>query len=159
MKKKFKFTTSLLKSLPANPPDAKATELEFSDTEITGFKYLSGKSGSKRFLLRYTFQGRKTSISIGRFPDIDLATARKIARQHKAQIAMGIDPKAKRDEITNKPLTPTVKGFFYDTYLPLAKKRKRTWNDDMARFELAKAIHHIRYDALTAQQILAIQLD
>ncbi len=33
MKKKFKFTTSLLKSLPANPPDAKATELEFSDTE------------------------------------------------------------------------------------------------------------------------------
>ncbi|MGN2611151.1 tyrosine-type recombinase/integrase [Aliivibrio fischeri] len=29
----------------------------------------------------------------------------------------------------------------------------------MARFELTKAIHHIRYDALTAQQVLAIQLD
>jgi len=159
MKKKFRFATSLLKSLPANPPDAKGTELEFSDTEITGFKCLSGKSGSKRFLLRYTFQGRKTSIAIGRFPDIDLATARKIARQHKAQIAMGINPKAERDEIANKPLTPTVKEFFYDTYLPLAKKRKRTWNDDMARFELAKAIHHTRYDALTAQQVLAIQLD
>lgn len=159
MKKKFKFSTSLLKSLPANPPDAKSTELELSDTVVTSFKCLSGKSGFKRFLLRYTSQGRKTSIAIGRFPDIDLATSRKIARQHKAQIAMGIDPKAERDEITNKALTPTVKEFFYDTYLPLAKKRKRTWNDDMARFELAKAIHHIRYDALTAQQVLAIQLD
>ncbi|MGN2611150.1 Arm DNA-binding domain-containing protein [Aliivibrio fischeri] len=81
-------------SLPANSPAAKATELEFSDTEITSFKCLSGKSGSKRFLLRYTFQARKTSIAIGRFPDIDLATARKIARQHKAQVAMGIAPKA-----------------------------------------------------------------
>ncbi|WP_135383152.1 Arm DNA-binding domain-containing protein, partial [Vibrio tasmaniensis] len=103
MKKKFKFTTSLLKSLPVNPPDAKGTELEFSNTEITGFKCLSGKSGSKRFLLRYTFQGRKTSIAIGRIPDIDLATARKISRQRKAQIAIGIDPKAERVEIANKP--------------------------------------------------------
>lgn len=118
MPNKFKFTTSTLKALPANLSDAKGTELEFTDTEITGFKCLSGKSGSKRFLLRYTFQGRKTSIAIGRFPDIDLATARKIARQHKAKIAMGIDPKAQRDEINNKPLTPTVKEFFYGTYLP-----------------------------------------
>lgn len=114
MKKKFKFTTSLLKSIPANPPDAKGTELEFSDSEINGCKCLSGKSGSKRFFLRYSFQDRKASISIGRFPDIDLATARKIARQYKSQIATGIDPKTERDEITNKPLTPPVKEFFYD---------------------------------------------
>lgn len=159
MQKKFKFTTSILKSLPSNPTHAKATELEFSDTEITGFKILSGKSGSKRFLLRYIYQGRKTSIAIGRFPDIDLATARKVARHHKAQIAMGVDPKAERDDITNKPLTPTVKAFFFDTYLPLAKKRKRTWNDDEARFKLAKSIHHVRYDELRPQQVLAIQLD
>lgn len=84
MQNKFKFTTSALKALPANPPDPKGTELEFSDTEVIGLRCLSGKSGSKRFLLRYQFQGRKCSIGIGRFPDVDLATARKIARQHKA---------------------------------------------------------------------------
>jgi len=159
MQKKFKFSTSLLKSLPSNPPNAKATELEFSDTEITGFKCLSGKSGSKRFLLRYTFNGRKTSIAIGRFPDVDLSTARKVARQHKADIACGIDPKVKRNELINKPSIPTIQSFFYDTYLPLAKKRKRSWSDDVSRFKLCKSIHHIPYDELTAQQVLAIQLD
>lgn len=159
MRKKFKFTTSTLKALPANPPDAKGTELEFSDTEVIGLRCLSGKSGSKRFLLRYQFQGRKCSIGIGRFPDVDLATARKVARQHKANIAMGINPKAERDELVNKPQLPTIKEFFYDTYLPLAKKRKRSWSDDEARFKLSKAIHHVRYDELTAQQVLAIQLD
>lgn len=159
MQTKFKFTTSALKSLPPNPPESKSTELEFSDTEITGFKCLSGKTGSKRFLLRYSFNGRRTSIAIGRFPDLSLKVARDVARQHKAQLAMGIDPKAKRDESTNQSQMPDIKTFFRDCYLPLMKKRKITWKDDIARFELCKAIHNVRYDQLTVQQVFEIQLD
>ena len=159
MKKKFRFTTTLLKALPVNPPDARATELEFSDTEVIGLKCLSGKSGSKRFLLRYVFQRRKTSIAIGRFPDVDVATARKVARQYKADIAQGVDPKASRNAGVNSPQFPTVRTFFYDTWLPLAKKRKRSWRDDKARFLLCQSIHDIPYDELTAQQILEVQLN
>lgn len=88
MNKRFRFTTSAIAALPANPLDAAGTELEFSDTEIVGLRILSGKTGSKRFLLRYNFNGRKCSIAIGRFPDVDVATARKIARQYK-DIAQG----------------------------------------------------------------------
>ena len=70
---KFRFTNSSIKSLPAQRRDAAATELEFSDTEVIGLKLLSGKSqGSKRFLLRYTLQGKKRSIALGRFGDIDV---------------------------------------------------------------------------------------
>ena len=67
MNKRFRFTTSAIAALPANPLDAAGTELEFSDTEIVGLRILSGKTGSKRFLLRYNFNGRKCSIAIGRF--------------------------------------------------------------------------------------------
>ncbi|MCG6212751.1 Arm DNA-binding domain-containing protein [Vibrio furnissii] len=80
MNKRFKFTNANLKSLPANTANNKATELEFSDTECIGLKLRSGRSGSKGFLLRYTLEGRN---AIGRFPDIDVNVARKIARQHK----------------------------------------------------------------------------
>jgi integrase len=159
MNKKFKFTTALLKSLPANDPLSKSTESEYSDTEITGFKCLCGKSGSKRFLLRYTFYTRKTSIAIGRFPDIDLATARKIARNFKVDIAQGIDPKSHRIEKECEMQAPTVAEFFFETYLPLAKQRKRTWKDDLSRFSLCKTIHDVPYDKLTPQQVLNIQLD
>lgn len=159
MTKKFKFTTAHLKSIPPHDRQSKSTEAEYSDTEITGFKCLSGKSGSKRFLLRYTFNGRKTSISIGRFPDIDLATARKIVRGFKADIAQGIDPKSHRIETVNEIQVPTVSAFFFDTYLPLAKQRKRTWNDDLSRFAMCEVIHDIPYDKLTPQQVLTVQLD
>ena len=70
--KKLKFTNANLKSLPANPANpanSSSTELEVSDTEIIGLKCLPGKTGNKRFLLRYKFNSRKCSITIGRFPD------------------------------------------------------------------------------------------
>lgn len=76
MQKRFRFHVTNLRALPAT----RSTELEFSDTEVVGLKWLSGKTDSKRFLLRYTFLGRKASIAIGRFPDVDLTTARNIAR-------------------------------------------------------------------------------
>jgi len=95
--KKFKFTNANLKFLPANPANSSSTELEISDTEIIGLKCLSGKTGNKRFLLRYKFAGRKCSITIGRFRDIDTNQARKVARKYKGMIADGVDPKAQLD--------------------------------------------------------------
>ncbi|SGY91324.1 site-specific integrase [Moritella viscosa] len=154
--KKFKFTNANLKSLPSNPTNSSSTELEVSDTEIIGLKCLSGKTGNKRFLLRYKFNSRKCSITIGRFPDIDINQARKVARKYKGMIADGIDPKAERD---NKVDYPTVKSFFYDTYLPLAKRRKKTWGIDEKRFRKhCNAIANIKYNELTVSHVMKLHL-
>lgn len=113
MDKKFRFTNDRIKALPANPADSRSTELEFSDIEVTGLKCLSGRSGSKRWLLRYkTQEGRKRSISIGRFSEVDVNAARKIARNHLLSVAQGKDPKAMRDEVKS---LPTVSEFFWQT--------------------------------------------
>jgi len=69
MDKKFKFTNECIRTLPANPASASSTDLEVSDTEVIGLKCLSGKSGNKRFLLRYVFVGRKRSIALGTIPN------------------------------------------------------------------------------------------
>jgi hypothetical protein len=154
--KKFKFTNANLKSLPSNSANSSSTELEVSDIEIIGLKCLSGKTGNKRFLLRYKFNGRKCSITIGRFPDIDINQARKVARKYKGLIADGIDPKAQRD---NQVDHPTVKSFFYDTYLPLAKRRKKTWGIDEKRFRKhCNAIANIKYNELTVSHVMKLHL-
>ena len=120
---KFRFTNSSIKSLPAQRRDAAATELEFSDTEVIGLKLLSGKSqGGKLFLLRYTLQGKKRSIALGRFGDIDVSQARAIARKHKAMLAEGIDPVAERDSYKSEP---TISAFFWQSYLPHLKIARR----------------------------------
>lgn len=156
MLKRFRFTNTVIAALPANPASSRSTESEYSDTEISGLKLLSGKSGSKRFLLRYILHGRKCSIAIGRFPDIDVSTARKIARQHKQLIAQGEDP---REEKAKMRAMPTVHEFFYQFYLPQAKRRKSTWQRDEQRFlDHCKSIHNLRYDELTVNHVMKLQM-
>ena len=132
MEKRFRFTNDKIRSLPPNPPDARGTDLEVSDTDVMGLKCLVGKSGNKRWLLRYrNSSGKRRSIALGRFPDIDVSTARKVARKHLAQIAEGIDPLEAREEIKSQP---TLSEFFWDTHLPLIQTRNRTWKQDSQRF-------------------------
>ncbi|MCK7125289.1 integrase, partial [Enterobacter kobei] len=51
--KRFRFTNQLIKSLPPNTSDARSTDAEYSDTEISGLKCLvSRREGRKKFLLR-----------------------------------------------------------------------------------------------------------
>ena len=82
MNKRFKFTDKLIQSLPAHIRESRATEAEYSDTDITGLKCLIGKTGNRRFLFRYTFHSRKYSISLGKFGDIKVADAKRIAQKH-----------------------------------------------------------------------------
>lgn len=65
MQKKFKFTNAKLKAIKPHDKGSPSTELELSDdSDVSGLKLLVGKSGSKRFLLRYTFKSKKRSIAI-----------------------------------------------------------------------------------------------
>ncbi|WP_032498943.1 integrase arm-type DNA-binding domain-containing protein, partial [Vibrio tasmaniensis] len=68
MEKRFKFTTTKIASLPPNDPDSRSTEAEYSCSELSGFKILVGKNGRKKWLVRYTLNGKKGSASLGIFP-------------------------------------------------------------------------------------------
>ena len=129
---RFRFTQKSIEALPSNPIDAKSTEAEYSDTQISGLKCLVGKGeGSKKFLLRYLWQGRKRAISIGRFPEVDLNTAREIAADYKRLISQGIDPKQQKED---KRQELTLTELFEQHYLPYAQHHKRSWKDDAQRF-------------------------
>lgn len=157
MQKSFRFTNSSIKALTANT-DTRSTELEVSDTEVIGLKCLSGRTGNKRFLLRYTFRGTKKSISIGRFPEIDVGTARQIARRHKESIELGNDPKAERD---NYRAMPTLSEFFHQTYVPFIKRHKKSWDKDVQRFTqyIESRLGKIRYGDLRAREIQQVLFD
>ena len=133
IKKRFKFTTSTLSALPANPKSSKSTDLEVSDTIISGLKVLVGKNGNKKFLLRYSFEGRKRSIALGGFGALSVDDARVLANQHKATLAQGIDPKQLRDE---KLSVMTFREFAVSLYLPHAKANKRSANSDEAKLRM-----------------------
>ncbi|HCE2180772.1 TPA: integrase family protein [Vibrio parahaemolyticus] len=166
MSKSQRLTTTFLNNLKPNPRTAKSTDYEVNLSAMkdsglpTGVRCLVGKSGGKRFLLRYIspqIPGRKSAISLGRYPETDLVTLRKIAKEYRQKILEGIDPKLERDNQTTEK-TMTLERFFDEVYLPLAKQ-KRSWKDDVARFRLAKSIHHISIHDLTAADIIKVQME
>ena len=105
----FKFTNARLKALPANDKDSRSTDQEYTDTEISNLKLLVGKTGSKRYLVRYQIKSKKRSITIGKFPQVNINDARVIARKHLSLVAAGVDPKQERE---NQKLMPTLNEFF-----------------------------------------------
>jgi integrase len=130
--KRFRFTQKAIEQLPPNPATAKSTEAEYSDDQITGLKCLVGKGeGRKKFMLRYSWFGRKRSIALGHFPEVDVNTVRNLAMEYRRLIAQGIDPKQQREE---KRKELTVVEYFDQHYLPAAKRHKRSWDKDLQRF-------------------------
>lgn len=133
MLKKFKFTDKLIKALKTPPRESPSTELEVTDTQTIALKCLVGKTGNKRFLFRYTINQRKQSIGLGRFGlgGINVADARRIAQKYRMTLNEGINPKVDR----NCPTRLTIDEFFQQHYLPSIKKRKKSWRDDVYRYD------------------------
>ncbi|CAK1957258.1 Recombinase XerD [Vibrio crassostreae] len=159
MSKLFKFTPTKLNNIPPHDRRSKSTNNEVSDTEVQGLKLLIGKSGKKRFLLRFIspISKKKSSIALGQWPDIDLPTVRNKARKLKVQIADGIDPKLERDKQVETQV-PTLYDFFHDTFIVSKKsKGKKTWRDDIARFEHWKHLHTKPIDKITGVHLHQVQ--
>ena len=57
-------------------------------------------SDSKQWLLDYLkpYTNKRTALSLGSYPDVSLAEARKRKAEARELIAHNIDPKDKRDE-------------------------------------------------------------
>jgi len=133
MVKRFKFTQARLLALPANPKSSRSTDLEVSDTTVIGLKCLVGKNGNNKFLLRYSFKGKKCSIALGGLGAFTVDEARALANQHKATLALGNDPRQVRDDSLAEM---TFAEFAVSLYLPHAYANKRSADSDAAKFRL-----------------------
>lgn len=59
-----------------------------------GLTFTLSKAGTATFVLRYMRGGRPKELTIGNYPDLTLAAARKIAREKRVDIDQGKDPAA-----------------------------------------------------------------
>lgn len=96
--------------------------------------------------------GANAHQRIGDSRVISLVQARERAKELKARVYLGDDPKA---EARTKKATPTYGAFFRDSYLPYVKPRKRSWDRDeeLFRLRIEKIFGHRRLDQITRQQI------
>ena len=80
-----------------------------------GLTFTLSKTGTAAWVLRYSVVGRARELTLGRYPDLSLAMARKRATKERARIADGIDPAAeKRREKLAKATAQSFKDLAED---------------------------------------------
>lgn len=75
----------------------------FRDTDVQGLEFRVSEAGVKSWIFRYRRKsdGERRVLTMGRFPEMTLAEARKLAAEHKVQITNGADP-ANQAQIAKK---------------------------------------------------------
>ena len=82
-------TDLLIKKLPL--PERRR---EVPDGKVVGLYLIHQELGAKSWALRYRANGKPKKLTLGRYPTVDLATARRRAQEALGDIAGGKDPAA-----------------------------------------------------------------
>lgn len=135
------------------PPDQ--SRIEYCDLDLPGLyvEVRSKSQGQGTFYLRYKDALRKTCHQkVGRTSDIGLAEARKRARELKAEIQLGADP---RGDLKARKAVPTFTDFFDDAYTQYAKPRKRSFvrDEQLFRLRIKPAFGHKRLNDVSRREV------
>ena len=81
-----------------------AKELNISDGRGSQLYCRIKPNGLKTFIFRYSYNGRASNISIGKYPELSLKSARAKAGKYKAMLAENVNPMAHKanQRIANK---------------------------------------------------------
>jgi integrase len=113
--------------------------LEVPDGKIGGLYLVVQPSGAKSWALRYRVAGTPKKFTIGSYPAVGLAAARKKAQKALAEVVDGVDPSAKRkaEREAQKAAKSTADRVenVVDAYVRdyLAKKAKPSWAKEAER--------------------------
>lgn len=120
-------------------------QIDFWDVEQPGLSLRVGAGGRRAWVVIYRANGIKRRFTIGRFPDVSLAQARRKARELRASAQLGMDPAKEKYRIRKA----TSFGGLVKRYIDHLQKmgQKKTWetdarvlqNDVLPRFRTYKA--------------------
>lgn len=149
----LKLTQELVSQGLTCPTDKRRIEL--CDTEVLGlYIEVRGTSqGQGTYYLRYKDDTGKTCHQkIGRTSDITLPEARRQAKNLRAEIQLGADP---RGQERAKKAVVTLDTFFEGHYLPYVTPRKRSWkrDEELYRLRIKGAFGHKRLNEISRQQV------
>jgi integrase len=114
--------------------------------------------GQGTFYLRYKDPSRKTCHQkIGTTKEMSLVQARNRAKELKAEIRLGADP---RGEAKARKAVPTLDTFFSEMYSPFSKPRKRSFRRDVQLFSrISKRFGWKRLNEINRREVQTFHAD
>ena len=122
-----RLTDSAVRSLR---PDER--QVDYWDLEPRGFGVRVSSAGRRTFIVRYRAAGRYRRMSLGRYPTVSLADARRRARQVLGEVASDGDPAQVRQDARQAPTFEALAALYLEKH---ARVRKRSWRQDRRMIE------------------------
>ncbi len=127
--------------------------IEYCDKDLAGLFLEVRETGQSTWYFRYRDVNSHTQTTkLGGSTDVSLAEARSHAKELRAQVALGANPRA--EEKARKAVI-TLDDFFNDHYLAYAKSHKRSWgrDEELYRLRIKAVFGHKRLNQITRLQV------
>ncbi|MBV5330653.1 MAG: site-specific integrase [Chlorobium sp.] len=134
-KEEVNFTKAALERIVA--PEG-STRRYIHDSKESGLLLQITGSGRKSFQLYKKHQGKPVRVTIGTFPDTSVEQARKKAREIKVELSNGVNRTDQQRAIREEMMFSEL---FHRWLEQFAKPHKRTWSDDLERYNLYLVPH------------------
>jgi integrase len=109
----------------------KATENPYKRSDEKGLFMLITPAGGRLWRFKYRYEGREKLIGLGSYPEVSLKIARERRDEARKNVALGIDPSAKRQ---------AEKASLSDTFESLAREWMELQRNKLAPATFAKAV-------------------
>lgn len=119
---------------------AKPKEKNYKLSDGEGLYLLVTTTGGRLWRFDYTFAGKRKTLAIGTYPEISLAVARDRRKEHREQVANGVDPSLvkKIQKASNND---------DDSFESIARewhgKYSSTWSTDHAKTIMARLVNDV----------------
>ncbi|ELY3544415.1 tyrosine-type recombinase/integrase [Cronobacter turicensis] len=105
---------------------AKPKDKPYRISDGNGLYIYIPASGKKVWQLRYQFEGKEKIHTVGKYPEIGPAEARNIAFEVKRDLAIGLNPAAKKNQ---QEKIPDTFGSIYEEWY---KHKRQVWSEGYA---------------------------
>ena len=125
-----------------------------------GLRLVVSNRGAKKWVLRFTIDGKHREMGLGSFPDVGLAELRDKATEHRKQAKNGIDPiKARQPEREETPTFTACAASYIRAHRRawMNAKHARQWVRTLRTYAQPE-VGSKTVDAITTGDILKIRV-
>ncbi len=132
----------------------------YTDSYTKGLQLLYKPSGTKYWLLRFAFNGKRHELGIGSFPDLLPRDARLIAQEARVLIAKGENPLACKLALKAKrKASETSKITFKDFAMICIEDKKSEWSNNKHAAQWTYSLEKFAYPVIGDKALDEIDTD
>ncbi|MGN0920191.1 MAG: tyrosine-type recombinase/integrase [Cellvibrio sp.] len=135
-----------------------ATAGEGKHEDGKGLRLVVSATGAKKWVFRFTFNGKRREMGLGSFPTISLERARALAHDARVKIVDGIDPIQSRED--QRKVIPSFQAYALE-YIELNKagwsneKHQTQWVNTLATYAFP-IIGNLPVNKISTDQIIQL---